>query len=308
MNKTLIFGHKSPDTDSICSALIMEDLERYLSKTDSATACRLGDLNKETSYALNYFNVEAPMLIDTVQDGTEVILVDHNEFVQSANNIENAKITKVIDHHRICGFQTAEPLFYMAQPVGCTATILYEVYKTNGIEIKPHIAGLMLSAIISDTLLLKSPTTTMKETRIIDDLANIAGVDYKVYGLDMLKAGTDLSDYTADGLINIDAKCVDMNGNKVKIAQVNTVDIEDVLKNQTELETAINNTISNEGLDLFVFAITDIVNSNSEIIALGKRVDIVEKSFNVKLENNRAFLPGVVSRKKQMLPIMQENA
>ena len=308
MNKTLIFGHKSPDTDSICSAIIMEDLERYLSRTDNVTACRLGNLNKETEYALNYFKVDVPELIESVENGAEVILVDHNEFMQSVNNIENAKIMKVIDHHRICDFQTAEPLFYMAQPVGCTATILYEVYKTNNIEIKPHIAGLMLSAIISDTLLLKSPTTTIKETRIIDDLAAIAGVDYKVYGLDMLKAGTDLSDYSAEELLNIDAKLVDMNGNKVKIAQVNTVDIESVLKNQAELELAINNTISNEDLDLFVFAVTDIVNSNSEAIALGKRTDIVEKAYNVKLENNRAFLPGVVSRKKQMLPIMQENA
>lgn len=211
MNKTLIFGHKSPDTDSICSALIMQDLEKYLSKTDNVVACRLGELNKETMYALNYFKVEAPVLIENVENDAEVILVDHNEFSQSVNNIENAKIMKVIDHHRICGFQTAEPLFYMAQPVGCTATILYEVYKMNNIDIKPYIAGLMLSAIISDTLLLKSPTTTIKETRIIDELARIANVDYKAYGLNMLKAGTDLSDYSAEELLTIDAKLVNMN-------------------------------------------------------------------------------------------------
>jgi len=286
----------------------MENLEKYLSKTDSAIACRLGNLNKETQYALNYFNVEAPKYIENIEEGTPVILVDHNEFAQSVNGIEKAKIEKVIDHHRVCGFQTAEPLFYMAQPVGSTATILYEVYKMNNVEITPTIAGLMLSAIISDTLLLKSPTTTIKETRIIDELAKIAGVDYKVYGLEMLKAGTDLSDYSAEELLNIDAKCVDMNGTKVKIAQVNTVDIESVLKNQNELETAINNTIVNENLDLFVFAVTDIVNSNSEALVLGKRTDIVEKAYNVKLKNNRAFLPRVVSRKKQMIPVMQENA
>jgi len=308
MNKILIFGHKSPDTDSICSALVMAELEKKLSLDNVPTACRLGELNKETKYALNYFKVEAPELIDSVENGTEVILVDHNEFIQSANNIENAKIMKVVDHHRICGFQTAEPLFYMAEPVGCTSTILFSIYKINGMEIEPTLAGLMLSAIISDTLLLKSPTTTIKDVKAVEELAKIAGVDYKVYGLDMLKAGTDLSDYSAEELINIDAKCVDMNGNKVKVAQVNTVDIEDVLKSQTEIENAINNTIENEGLDLFVFAITDIVNSNSEAIVLGKRTDIVEKAYNVKLENNRAFLPGVVSRKKQMLPVMQENA
>ena len=307
MDKTLIFGHKNPDTDSIMSALILESLENHWG-IYSTKACRLGKINKETEFALNYFKVEAPELIESVEPGQKVILVDHNEFCQSVPGIENAKIEKVIDHHRIADFKTADPLFFMAQPVGCTATILYEIYKMNNVEISPTIAGLMLSAIISDTLLLKSPTTTIKETRIVDELANIAGIDYKVYGLEMLKAGTDLSVYSAEELINIDAKCVEMNGNKVKIAQVNTVDIENVLKNQAELETAINNTISNENLDLFVFAITDIVNSNSEALILGKRTDIVEKAYNVKLENNRAFLPGVVSRKKQMLPIMQENA
>jgi len=299
MNKILIFGHKSPDTDSICSALVMADLEKHLSLDNEPTPCRLGELNKETVYALNYFKVEAPELIDRVENGTEVILVDHNEFMQSVNNIENAKIMKVVDHHRICGFQTAEPLFYMAEPVGCTSTILYSIYRMNNIEINPTIAGLMLSAIISDTLLLKSPTTTIKDIKAVEELAKIAGVNYNNYGLDMLKAGTDLSGYSAEELINIDAKCVDMNGNKVKVAQVNTVDIEDVLKNQAEIENAINDTIANENLDLFVFAITDIVNSNSEAIALGKRTDIVEKAYNIKLENNRTFLPGVVSRKNK---------
>lgn len=307
MSEILVFGHKSPDTDSICSAIVMADLEKYLGN-DTGVACRLGEISKETAYALNYFNVEAPKYIENIDDGTPVILVDHNEFMQSVNGIEKAKIMKVIDHHRICGFQTAEPLFYMAQPVGCTSTILFEIYKMNNIEITPTIAGLMLSAIISDTLLLKSPTTTKKDVKAVEMLSQIANVDYRVYGLDMLKAGTDLSDYSAEDLINIDAKCVDMNGNKVKIAQVNTVDIEAVFENQAELENVINNTISNEKLDLFVFAATDIVNSNSEALVLGKRTDIVEKAYNVKLENNRTFLPGVVSRKKQMLPIMQENA
>ena len=307
MSEMLIFGHKSPDTDSIMSSIVMADLEKRMGN-NNVIACRLGEINKETAYALNFFKIDAPKYIENIDEGTKVILVDHNEFIQSVDGIEKAKIEKVIDHHRISGFQTSEPLFYMAQPVGCTATILFEIYKMNNIEITPTIAGLMLSAIISDTLLLKSPTTTIKETKIIDELAKIANIDYKVYGLDMLKAGTDLSDFSAEELIEIDAKCVDMNGNKVKIAQVNTVDIEDVMKNQLNIEKAINNKIQEENLDLFMLAITDIINSNSEALVLGKRIDIVEKAYNVKLENNRVFLPGVVSRKKQMLPIMQENA
>ena len=308
MNKKFIFGHKNPDTDSIMSALIMADLEKKLSRDEEIIPCRLGNINKETAYALNYFKVDAPKYIENVEEGTKVILVDHNEFSQSVDGIEKAKIEKVVDHHRISDFHTSEPLFYMAEPVGCTATILYSIYKMNGFEINPTIAGLMLSAIISDTLLLKSPTTTIMDERALKDLATIANVDINTYGLDLLKAGTDLDDYTAEQLINLDAKKVDINGNSIVVAQVNTVDIDDVMKNKDKLEEAMNNIINEQNLDLFMFLITDILNSNSQTISLGKRIDIVERGYNVKLENNTALLPGVVSRKKQVLPILQENA
>lgn len=307
MDKILVFGHKSPDTDSICSALVKAILDKKKNGVEHIPA-RLGNVNKETQYVLDYLGLEAPIFIENVKEGQKVILLDHNEFCQSADGIEKAKIIGVIDHHRIYGFQTADPVYFTARPYGCTCTILYNMFKDSNIEIEKTEAILMASAIISDTLLLKSPTTTKKDVEALETLAKIADIDVNTYGLDMLKAGTDLSDFSAEELLEIDAKCVDMNGNKVKIAQVNTVDIEDVLKSQADLETAINNKIQEESLDLFVFAITDIVNSNSEALVLGKRTDIVEKSYNVKLENNRAFLPGVVSRKKQMLPIMQENA
>lgn len=307
MDKILVFGHKNPDTDSICSALVKAILDKKMNSVETVPA-RLGNLNKETQYVLDYLGIDAPMLIENIEEGQKIKLVDHNEFCQSANGIEKAKIIEVIDHHRISDFQTSEPLYYTARPYGCTCTILYNMFKDSNINIEKTEAFLMASAIISDTLLLKSPTTTQKDIEALEVLSKIANIDINTYGLDMLKAGTDLSDFSAEELLNIDAKSVDMNGNKVKIAQVNTVDIADVLKSQTELENAINNTISSENLDLFVLAITDIVNSNSEVLVLGKRADIVEKSYNVKLENNRAFLPGVVSRKKQMLPIMQENA
>ena len=206
MEKVLVFGHKSPDTDSICSTLAMANLQTKL-RGEEVIPYRLGELNEETKYALKYFEVEAPKFIEKVEEGQNVILVDHNEFSQSVDGIENAKIIAVVDHHRINNFQTSEPLFYYAQPVGCTATILLELFKTNNIEIEPKIAGLMLSAIISDTLLLKSPTTTDKDKKAVEELAKIANVDISKYGLDMLKAGTDLDKYTEDELIRLDAKC-----------------------------------------------------------------------------------------------------
>ena len=305
-NKILIFGHKNPDTDTICSSMVKQILNEKDGKTNTQ-AVRLGNVNKETQYVLDYLKIEAPELIEGVKKGQEVILIDHNEFSQSADGIEKAKIIGVIDHHRIANFQTTEPLYYTARPYGCTSTILFKDFKQKGIEIEKTEAILMASAIISDTLLLKSPTTTEHDKKALEELGKIANINTEEYGLEMLKAGTDLDDFSAEELINLDAKSLDKNGTKFVIAQVNTVSIDDVLKRQKELEEAINKTIAEKGLSLFVFAITDILNSNSEAIVLGEKVDAVEKAFNKKLENNRVFLEGVVSRKKQLLPFIDKN-
>ena len=304
MEKVLVFGHKSPDTDSICSTLAMANLQTKL-RGEEVIPCRLGELNEETKYALKYFEVEAPKFIEKVEEGQNVILVDHNEFSQSVAGIENAKIIAVVDHHRINNFQTSEPLFYYAQPVGCTATILLELFKANNIEIEPKIAGLMLSAIISDTLLLKSPTTTDKDKKAVEELAKIANVDISKYGLDMLKAGTDLDKYTEDELIRLDAKCIEKEEIKYVIAQVNTVSIPDVLKRKAKIEEEMNKEILAKGLSLFVFVITDIVNSNSQAIELGHRTELISKSYEI--DDDIAVMPGVVSRKKQILPLIEKN-
>lgn len=304
MKKIIVFGHKNPDTDTICSSIVMADLQTKL-RGEEVIPCRLGGINEETKYALNHFGVEEPRLIEKVEEGQRVILVDHNEFSQSAEGIENAKIDTVVDHHRINNFQTAEPLFYYAQPVGCTSTLLFELYTLNNLTIEPKIAGLMLSAIISDTLLLKSPTTTIKDKKAVEELAKIANVDANTYGLEMLKAGTNLDKYTEAELINLDAKKVEKEDVKYVIAQVNTVSIPDVLKRKEKLEEEINKAIEEKGLSLFVFVITDIVNSNSEAIVLGERTDAISKGYELK--DNVAVMPGVVSRKKQVLPLVEKN-
>lgn len=306
MEKVFIFGHKSPDTDSICASLVSERLDKR-NGWNTTEAKRLGKLNKETQYVLNYLNIEEPEMLDKLEEGQQVILVDHNEFNQSVEGIENAKILSVIDHHRIANFETSEPLYYTAKPYGSTCTILFEQYKMQGHEINKEEAILMASAIISDTLLLKSPTTTEYDKKALKELEEIAQIDINKYGLEMLKAGTDLGDFSAAELVNLDAKNLDKDGQKFVIAQVNTVSIEDVLKRQEELEEAMKSEIEKKGLQLFVLAITDILNSNSEIISIGNRVDAVEKAFDIKLENNRVFLEGVVSRKKQLLPNIDKN-
>lgn len=303
MEKILVFGHKNPDTDSICSCLAMAELQTKLGK--EVKPVRLGEPNKETEYALKYFKVEAPEKIENLEEGQKVILVDHNEFGQSIEGIEKAKIQMVVDHHKIANFYTSEPLYYIAEPVGCTSTIIYGLYKRSNVEIEKRIAGLMLSAIISDTLLLKSPTCTELDVQAATELAKIAGVNMAEYGLEMLKAGTDLSDYTEKELLNLDAKKTEKDGVKYMIAQVNTVSIEDVLKRKEKLEEVIREAISVEGLKLCMFVITDIVNTDSKAIVLGERTDIVEKTY--KIENNIIDMPGVVSRKKQILPFIEAN-
>lgn len=305
MGKTLIFGHKNPDTDSICSAIVYANLKTKLGM--NVEAVRLGSLNKETEYVLNYAEVKAPRLIEKVEEGVEeVILVDHNEFQQSVDNIRDVKITEVIDHHRIANFETNDPLYFRAEAVGCTATILNKMFKENGVEVSEKDALLLLSAIISDTLLFKSPTCTQEDIQAGEELAKIANVDLEKYGLDMLKAGTDLSDKSIAELLAMDSKEFMMGPSKVEIAQVNAVDLEEIYKKQSEIEKEIEKVIEEKDLDLFLLVVTDIINSNSEVLALGKASRNVEDAFNVQLAGNRALLEGVVSRKKQIVTNLGE--
>ncbi|GMK45731.1 manganese-dependent inorganic pyrophosphatase [Paenibacillus glycanilyticus] len=305
MEKTLIFGHKNPDTDTICSAIAYAELKSKLGF--NVEAVRLGEVNGETQYALDYFKTEAPRFVETVAgEVNNVILVDHNERQQSVSDIDQVRVVEVIDHHRIANFETAAPLYFRAEPVGCTATILNKLYKENGVAISKEAAGLMLSAIISDSLLFKSPTCTEQDVAAARELAEIAGVDAEVYGLEMLKAGADLRDKTIGQLLSLDAKEFSMGSAKVEIAQVNAVDTNDVLVRQADLEAAINETIAKKGLDLFVFVVTDILNSDSIALTLGAKANAVEQAYNVKLEGNKALLKGVVSRKSQIVPVLTE--
>lgn len=305
MEKVLIFGHKNPDTDTICSAIAYAELKNKIGQ--NAEPIRLGEVSGETQFALDYFKKDAPRLVEKVASETkEVILVDHNERQQSADDITEVRVLEVIDHHRIANFETSDPLYYRAEPVGCTATILNKMYKENGVQIEKETAGLMLSAIISDSLLFKSPTCTQEDIDAAKELAAIAGVDADVYGLDMLKAGADLSDKSVQQLISLDAKEFQMGSSKVEIAQVNAVDTNDVLVHKAEVEAALSSVIADKGLDLFLFVVTDILTNDSVAVAIGNEASKVEQAFHVSLDNNQATLKGVVSRKKQIVPVLTE--
>ena len=305
MGTTLIFGHRNPDTDSICSALAYADLKTRIGA--DVEAVRLGSVSDETQFALDTFSTRAPRLVESVAtEASHVILVDHNERQQSAIDIDAVTIAEVIDHHRIANFETAGPLYYRAEPVGCTSTIVLKMFKESGVDVSPQVGGLMLSAIISDTLLLKSPTCTPEDIAAAHELAAVAGVDLQTYGLELLKAGASLRGRSIAQLIATDSKEFTMGEAKVEIAQVTAIDVDDVLSRQDELESALRDVIAAKGLDLFLFVVTDILNNDSVAVALGSRASAVEAAYDVALEGNRALLKGVVSRKLQIVPVLTE--
>ena len=308
MSKILVFGHQNPDTDAIGSSYAFAELSR-LRGLDTAEVVALGDVNEETAFALNYFGVPAPRVVTSAkaEGADQVILTDHNEFQQSISDIRDVTILGVVDHHRVANFETQAPLFMILEPVGSASSIVYRQFKADGREIPKATAGLLLSGLISDTLLLKSPTTHETDVKVAEDLAKIAGVDLETYGLALLKAGTNLATKPADVLIDIDAKTFELNGHSVRVAQVNTVDIPEVLARQSEIEAAMTTSIQANAYSDFVLMVTDIVNSNSEILALGKNSDKVEAAFNFELKDNHAFLAGAVSRKKQVGPQLTES-
>ena len=295
----LVFGHKNPDTDTICSAIAYAELKNKLGK--DVKAVRLGEINEETKYALNYFKVEKPELVENVA-GKEIILVDHNERTQTAEGFEEAKVLELIDHHRISNFNVDEPLYARLEPVGCTATIILKLFKENNLVPSKETAGLMLSAIISDTLLFKSPTCTECDVKAGKELAEIAGVNVDEYGLEMLKAGTALGDKSEAELLNMDMKIFEIDGSKIGVAQVNTVNEAEVLERKEKLLSEIDNIITKEGLKFFMFAITNILSNDSVALVSGDGNDIIEKAFGEKVDSNLVTLKGVVSRKKQIIP------
>lgn len=303
MSKELVFGHQNPDTDAITAAMAFSYYQNQLGYETEAVA--LGKPNEETQYALKHFEMKAPRVVKTVSNEVDsVMLVDHNEPQQSAPDIDKVTVTHLVDHHRIANFNTAQPLWANLRPYGCVSTILYEMFNEKHIDIPAHLAGMMMSAIISDTLLLKSPTTTDHDREAVKGLAKISGeTDYETYGINMLKAGTNIAAKSDNEIVDGDAKTFELGGTTLRIGQVNTVDLDDVFARQADLEKEMQSLMSQNGYDTFVLIVTNILNSDSELLVVGANPDKVEQAFGKKLDaNKRMNLPGVVSRKKQVVP------
>ena len=299
-----VVGHKNPDTDSICSAIAYAELKKKLGV--NAVAARQGEPNPETKFVLERFGVEAPELL-TDGTGKKVILVDHSEIGQSLDNLDQAEIVEIIDHHKVGDVTTPNPIFFLAMPVGCTATVVKTLYDYFGIEIPKDIAGIMLASILSDTVIFKSATTTDKDKRAAEELAKMAGVeDMEALGMEMFKVKSDIAGKPPRELLLRDFKDFDMSGNKVGIGQIEVVDLSLLDEVKDSLYEEMKK-VKEEGRYHSVFMmLTDIIKEGTELLVVSDDTSVVERAFGKAVEGRSVWLDGVMSRKKQVVPPLEK--
>ena len=296
-----IIGHKSPDTDSICSAIALAYFLKEKSELET-TPARAGSINSETKFVLEKFNFSEQELLKN-GDGKELILVDHNEKEQIIEG--NPKIIEVIDHHKI-NFSSSEPINFYTEAVGCTATIIAEKFFNENVEIPNNIAGILLYSIISDTVIFKSPTTTEKDREVAEKLNQKLNLDLEEFGKEIKKSGMDL-DKSAEELILKDFKEYTFGDKKFGIGQIEIVEIKAFLEQRKiEINSAMEKVRQEKGYDCLIFAITDILKEGSEFFANGQEQEI-EKIFQIQLKDKSTWINGMMSRKKQIVPPIEQH-
>lgn len=296
---SLVIGHMNPDTDSIISAIAAADL--YSKRGLEATAAAQGAPAPETAFVLEKFGLTAPQLVNDVS-GKSIFLVDFSDLPQAPAGMDSATIEGIVDHHKLGDVTTSSPLEAWIWPVGCTCTVLKNMYDFYGVEISRAIAGGMLCAILSDTVIFKSPTCTDADKKAVEDLAKIAGVsDIKALGMEMFKVKSAVDNATMSDLVFRDFKDFDMGGKKVGIGQLEVIDLSllDNVKNGLREEIA---KVKADGRHSVFLLLTDIMQEGSELLIASDDPSVVEAAFDVTLEGDRVWLPGVMSRKKQVVP------
>jgi manganese-dependent inorganic pyrophosphatase len=299
-----IIGHKNPDTDATVSSLIYSD---FLTKKNiKNTVIKLGNLNNETKFLLKKFNITEPATILELPKNSEIILMDHNETKQSINARERYKIWQIIDHHKF-DFSTKEPLYIRSEPIGSSCSIVAKMFFEENFKLNQTQATLLISAIISDTLYFRSPTTTQEDHEITEKLNKIAKIeDLETWSLELFAAKSDLGDIPAKKLIQTDYKPFDFNGKKFAIGVMETTSPEYGLKRKTEIVEALQTIKKEDQLDGIFLSIIDILNEkNTTIFADDFTKETLIKAFDAKINGNLAELGNILSRKKQIVPKLE---
>lgn len=305
-NLTWVFGHKNPDTDSICSAIAYAALKNEVTM-EAFVAGRLGEVNPETQFVLDRFGVKAPELLENGADKM-LILVDHNEVAQSVDNLNDGMIREIIDHHKIGDVQTKEPILFRNMPLGCTATIIYMNYLEYEVRPTAAVAGLLCSAILSDTLAFRSPTCTNLDQRAAEELAGIAGIaDIQAYAKEMFAAGSNLAEKTEKEIFYLDFKKFTAGKATFGVGQVTSMSAEELDTLKGRMEKYMQDSFAEHEADMLFFMLTDILEEGSELLCVGEGAqEAAEKAFKVEKKDGKLYLPGAVSRKKQIIPQLTE--
>ena len=301
---TYIFGHTTPDTDSIVGAISLSYLKNKLGEECIPT--RQGEPNPETQWILNKFGFEAPEL-KTSYAGENVYLIDFMESSQSPDDIAEATILGIVDHYKLGDLKTDAPLEMWVRPVGCSNTIVKQMFDYYDVEIPKDLAGMMMCAILSDTVIFKSPTCTKEDTKACKELAEIAGVeDYKALGMEMFIVKSDVLNATPRELVLRDFKDFNMGDSKIGVGQLEVVDLSVFDTMKEDLFAAMKELKEEGGRHSVLLLLTDIMQEGSQLLVLSDEADKIENAFDVKLEDNQVWLKGVMSRKKQIIPFLEK--
>jgi manganese-dependent inorganic pyrophosphatase len=296
-------GHKTPDSDSIIGAIAMAYLQNQLGT--QAKAVRQGDINPESAYILEKFDLEEPEL-KTSFGGDDLFMVDYNNYTEGPEDLKDANIVGIVDHHKLGGIVTSSPLEVWIRPVGCSNTIIKEMFDYHNIQIPQNLAGAMMCAILSDTVIFKSPTCTKIDTKICKELANIAGIeDFKSIGMEMFKVKSAVDGVSPRELVLRDFKNFEMYGKKVGIGQLEVVDLSIFDDKKDALIADIKELKKQEGADTILLLLTDIMAMGSQILVATDSLDVIEKAWGIKVENDQFWLKGCLSRKKQIVPFLE---
>jgi len=300
---TYVFGHRTPDSDSIVGAISLSYLKNQLG--EDCIPARQGDISAETEFILNKFDGKLPILKTSVA-GEKVYIVDDSDSLLFQDDIREATILGIVDHHKLGDLTTSTPLEMWVRPVGCSNTVIYEMYQHHGVEIPKNIAGMMMMAILSDTVIFKSPTCTKVDTKAVKELAKIAGIeDYKALGMEMFIVKSAVDDSTARELNTRDYKTFNMNGSMVGVNQLEMIDISALDDRKEEIFRDMRDMKEENGLHTMLVLLTDIMKEGSQLLCVSDDASKIEAAFDKKLQNNQVWLDKVLSRKKQVIPFVQ---
>ena len=303
MAQIYIVGHKNPDNDSAMAAYGLATLKNAMNDGNTYIACVQGELPAESKLVFDEFGIEAPVLKTKIDEGEKLILVDHNEKGQSIEGLEQAELIEIVDHHRIADISTASPVTFINMPWGSTATVIAQLFVMHKVELERSCAAALLSAILTDTVILKSPTTTDVDKEVVERLSSVIGVDYQEFGMKLFKSRGGDEDVSDEEICTRDSKEFNFGGKKVWIAQYETCDLDGLKARESDILAQVQKIQEEGSYDSALLLLTDILQEGSDFLCAGD-VSFIEGAFDISFDAGPVWMPKVMSRKKQVAAVL----